>query len=56
MNVLVAGGGTIAPIDDVRFITNASTGRFSASIAEACLEAGATVWHVHAPGAELPLL
>jgi phosphopantothenate-cysteine ligase len=56
MNVLVAGGGTIAPIDDVRFIANASTGRFSASISEACLEAGATVWHVHAPGAELPLL
>lgn len=54
MNVVVAGGGTIAPIDDVRQITNASTGRFSARITEACLERGATVWHIHAPGAELP--
>lgn len=54
MNVLVTGGGTIAPIDDVRFIANASTGRFSAEIAEACLDRGATVWHLHAPTAQLP--
>jgi phosphopantothenate--cysteine ligase len=46
MNVLVTGGGTIAPIDDVRQITNASTGRFSAAISEACLDRGATVWHL----------
>jgi len=54
MNVVVTGGGTIAPIDDVRQITNASSGRFSAAIAEACLDRGAEVWHVHAPGALLP--
>ena len=55
MNVVVTGGGTIAPIDDVRRITNVSSGRFSAAIAEACLGRGATVWHVHAPAAQLPL-
>ncbi len=54
MNIVVTGGGTIAPIDDVRRITNASTGRFSAEITEACLDRGATVWHVHAPTALLP--
>jgi phosphopantothenoylcysteine synthetase/decarboxylase len=54
MNVVVTGGGTIAPIDDVRYIANTSTGRFSAMITEACLERGAAVWHIHAPSAQLP--
>lgn len=54
MNVVVTGGGTTAPIDDVRVIANLSTGRFSAAITEACLEHGATVWHLHTPGALLP--
>jgi phosphopantothenate-cysteine ligase len=56
MNVVVTGGGTIAPIDDVRAIANASSGRFSAMISEACLRRGATVWHVHAPSALLPIV
>ncbi len=56
MNVLVTGGGTRAPIDDVRTITNISTGRFSAAISESCLAHGARVWHVHAPSAQVPLL
>ncbi len=56
INVVVTGGGTIAPIDDVRVITNTSTGRLSSRITEACLEAGARVWHIHAPSAELPFL
>jgi phosphopantothenate-cysteine ligase len=55
MNVLVTGGGTTAPIDDVRTITNISTGRFAAAISESCLDRGARVWHVHAPSAQLPL-
>ena len=38
-NVVVTGGGTIAPIDDVRLLTNVSSGRFAAAITEACLEA-----------------
>lgn len=54
MNIVVTGGGTIAPIDSVRLITNVSSGRFSAQISEACVEKGAHVWHLHAPTAELP--
>lgn len=54
MNVVVTGGGTVAPIDDVRHIANVSSGRFSAMITEACLARGANVWHIHAPGAQLP--
>jgi phosphopantothenate--cysteine ligase len=54
MNVVVTGGGTRAPIDDVRAITNTSTGRFSAQITEAFLERGAHVWHIHTPGALRP--
>jgi phosphopantothenate-cysteine ligase len=56
MNVVVTGGGTIAPIDDVRYIANVSSGRFAATITEACLRRGASVWHVHAPAAERPFL
>lgn len=54
LNVVVTGGGTFAPIDDVRRITNVSTGNFSAQISEACLQRGAHVWHVHASSAVLP--
>lgn len=54
MNVLVSGGGTVALIDDVRRITNNSTGRLSAMITEACLTLGAEVWHLHAAGAQVP--
>ena len=54
MNVLVSGGGTVALVDDVRRITNNSTGRLSAMITEACLTLGAEVWHLHAPGASVP--
>jgi phosphopantothenate-cysteine ligase len=54
MRVVVTGGATIAPIDDVRLITNVSTGRFAAAISEACLERGSTVWHIHSRTAQLP--
>jgi len=56
MNVVVTGGGTIAPIDDVRLLTNVSSGRFAAAISEAWLDRGANVWHIHALAARLPLL
>jgi phosphopantothenoylcysteine synthetase/decarboxylase len=56
MNVVVTGGGTIAPIDDVRYLANVSSGRFSAMISEAFLRRGASVWHIHTPSAQLPLL
>jgi phosphopantothenate---cysteine ligase (CTP) len=55
MNVVVTGGGTIAPIDDVRLITNTSSGWFAASISEAMLDRGASVWHIHASSAQVPL-
>ena len=55
MNVVVTGGGTIAPIDDVRLMTNVSSGRFAAAISEACLDRGAKVWHIHTVAAQLPL-
>ena len=55
MNVVVTGGGTVAPIDEVRQITNVSSGRFSAALSEACLGRGASVWHLHAPAAHLPI-
>jgi len=54
--VVVTGGGTIAPIDDVRILTNVSSGRFAAAITEACLERNAAVWHIHAPTALLPFV
>ena len=56
MNVVVTGGATIAPIDDVRLLTNVSSGRFAASITEACLLRQARVWHIHSRHAELPIL
>jgi phosphopantothenoylcysteine synthetase/decarboxylase len=54
MNVVVTGGGTVAPIDEVRYISNLSSGRFSAAITEAWLRRGATVHHIFAPRAEQP--
>jgi phosphopantothenoylcysteine synthetase/decarboxylase len=55
MNVVVTGGGTIAPIDDVRLIANVSSGRFAAAISEALLDRGASVWHIHASSSQVPL-
>lgn len=54
MIVVVTGGGTVAPIDEVRSIANLSSGRFSAGITEAWIRRGAVVYHIHAPRAELP--
>jgi phosphopantothenate---cysteine ligase (CTP) len=56
MNVVVTGGGTTAPIDDVRLISNISSGRFAAAISEAFLDRGAAVWHIHVPSSQLPIL
>jgi phosphopantothenate-cysteine ligase len=55
MNAVVTGGGTIAPVDDVRLLTNVSSGRLAAAISESFLDRGASVWHIHAPSAQLPL-
>jgi phosphopantothenate-cysteine ligase len=56
MNIVVTGGGTIAPIDDVRLLSNVSSGRFAAAISEAFLDRAANVWHIHAASARLPLV
>ena len=50
MNVLVTAGGTVAPIDDVRQITNASTGRFAAVIAEEAAARGRGLAPAHPAG------
>jgi phosphopantothenate-cysteine ligase len=55
MNVVVTGGGTVAPVDDVRLLTNTSSGRLAAAIAESFLDRGASVWHIHAPSAQVPV-
>ena len=43
MRAVVTAGGTSEPIDDVRVITNLSTGRFGAAIANALAELGIDV-------------
>lgn len=43
MRALVTAGGTSEPIDDVRFVTNFSSGRFGAAIATALAERGVEV-------------
>lgn len=54
--VLVTSGPTRAPLDAVRFLTNKSTGRLGALIAEAALEAGADVTFVFGRGSDLPVV
>lgn len=45
--ILITLGATMEPIDPVRFITNASSGKMGSAIADACIEAGAMVTIVH---------
>ncbi len=52
--ILITSGGTSAPIDDIRTITNTSTGRFGSALAEAALESGGCVTYLHAPSALTP--
>lgn len=42
-DVIITGGGTMEPIDDVRYITNASSGKMAASLATAAYIKGANV-------------
>jgi phosphopantothenate-cysteine ligase len=56
LNVVVTAGGTIAPVDDVRLLSNVSSGRFGAAITEAWLGRGANVWHIQTPTAAVPFL
>ncbi len=54
INVLVTAGGTIEPIDDVRFIANRSSGKMGVSIAEECFVRGANVLLLRAAGSVQP--
>lgn len=52
--VLVTSGPTRAPIDAVRYITNKSSGRLGALIAEEALREGAEVTYIYGKGSVLP--
>jgi phosphopantothenoylcysteine decarboxylase/phosphopantothenate--cysteine ligase len=54
MRVLITSGGTREPLDGVRAITNFSTGRTGASLAEYFRQQGAEVTFLHAEGSALP--
>jgi phosphopantothenoylcysteine decarboxylase/phosphopantothenate--cysteine ligase len=47
--VLVTAGGTQEPLDPVRYLTNASSGKMGVALAEAARDLGAAVTLVHAP-------
>ncbi|MFK0573624.1 bifunctional phosphopantothenoylcysteine decarboxylase/phosphopantothenate--cysteine ligase CoaBC [Endozoicomonas sp.] len=49
LNVLITAGGTREDIDPVRYISNHSSGKMGYAIAEAAVEAGATVTIVSGP-------
>ncbi len=48
--ILIIGGGTAEPLDDVRVITNKSSGKTAVCIAQEAFERGATIdlWYGHA--------
>ncbi len=52
--VLITSGGTTEPIDSVRCMTNVSTGKTSARIAEWFHHNNFRVVYIHGQGAELP--
>ena len=54
MRVLITAGATREPIDDVRFVSNVSTGRLGVSLTEAFLGAGWDVTLVAGVGAYRP--
>ena len=47
--MVVTAGGTQEPLDPVRYITNASSGKMGVALAEAAHDLGAAVTLVHAP-------
>lgn len=55
-SVLITAGGTAEPIDDVRVITNKSTGRTAAQLADHLTEMGWTVTFLHSSHSALPKL
>ncbi|MCL6520907.1 MAG: phosphopantothenoylcysteine decarboxylase [Firmicutes bacterium] len=53
-HLIVTGGPTEAPLDEVRFLSNRSSGRTAAAVARLALERGWDVTFVHGPGSALP--
>ena len=47
MKVVVTSGPTREPVDDVRFVSNVSSGRLGAAVADAFVDRGHTVVLVH---------
>ncbi|MDG2148297.1 MAG: phosphopantothenoylcysteine decarboxylase [Planctomycetota bacterium] len=54
MHVLVTSGGTREPVDDVRVLTNRSTGRLGAQLADTLSDHGHQVTLLHGKGAARP--
>ena len=54
LKVLVTGGPTVEPIDLVRVLTNRSSGKMAAAMAEAAKNRGADVTMVYGPGLAAP--
>ncbi len=54
-SVLITSGGTREPIDQIRFITNLSSGRTGAVIANHFARRGFLVTYLHGDGAQLPV-
>ncbi|MFN3453415.1 MAG: bifunctional phosphopantothenoylcysteine decarboxylase/phosphopantothenate--cysteine ligase CoaBC [Pseudobdellovibrio sp.] len=56
LKVLITSGGTQEPLDDVRVITNSSTGKTAAYLADEFIEHGFDVTYLMAENAKMPLL
>lgn len=56
IKVLITAGGTSEPIDDIRVITNRSTGRTAAFLADQFIESGFDVHFLHSKNSILPKL
>lgn len=54
MKILITGGATREPVDEVRFLTNMSTGTTAACLADHLNRQGADITLLHGAGATLP--
>lgn len=54
IKILITSGGTAEPIDDVRVISNRSTGKTGAYLAEQLINSGFEVHYLHAKNSALP--
>ena len=54
LKILITSGGTTEPIDDVRVITNRSTGRTAAQLADKLIESGVEVTYLRSTQAAQP--